>query len=68
MAALVASLTKRPARIVYTKDDDMKYTGKRHPFKAFYKIAFTDRGVLQGVDVQLYFQRWMHAGSFGGRF
>src|SRR6185369_10413757 len=31
MASLVAQKTRRPARIVYNKDDDMHATGKRHP-------------------------------------
>ncbi|SVB63086.1 uncharacterized protein METZ01_LOCUS215940, partial [marine metagenome] len=31
MAALVAHKLKRPARVVFSKDDDMKTTGKRHP-------------------------------------
>src|ERR1019366_498199 len=35
MAALLAACTHRPVRFVYSKDDDMRYTGKRHPFKAF---------------------------------
>src|SRR6185436_6875945 len=30
MAALVAQLTKRPARLMLSKDDDMRFTGKRH--------------------------------------
>ncbi|MFL5785049.1 MAG: molybdopterin cofactor-binding domain-containing protein, partial [Bacteriovoracaceae bacterium] len=39
-AALVAHKTKRPARLILTKDDDMKITGKRHPFEADYKVSF----------------------------
>ena len=54
MAAVVAHLTGRPARIIYTKDDDMKFTGKRHPFKAFYKIAFDSNGCLHALDVRLF--------------
>src|SRR3954463_14035302 len=54
MAALVAAHTRRPVRFVYSKDDDMRYTGKRHPFKAFYKVGFDDAGRITAVDVQLY--------------
>ncbi|HUO10991.1 MAG TPA: xanthine dehydrogenase molybdopterin binding subunit [Phycisphaerae bacterium] len=54
MAAVVAHLTGRPARIIYTKDDDMKFTGKRHPFKAFYKVAFDDNGCLHALDLRLF--------------
>lgn len=54
MAGLVALLTQRPARVVLSKDDDMKFTGKRHPFKSIYKVAYDDQGVIQALDVQLY--------------
>lgn len=54
MAALVAHKTKRPARIVYNKDDDMMYTGGRHPFQNNYKVAFTDEGMITALKVDLY--------------
>lgn len=54
MAALVATKTKRPARIVYTKDDDMQATGKRHPFQNRYKVAFTSQGEITALDVQMF--------------
>jgi xanthine dehydrogenase large subunit len=54
MAALVARKTGRPARFVYSKDDDMRYTGKRHPFKAFYKAGFSEGGRLTALDVKLF--------------
>ena len=54
MAALVAHKLKRPARVVFSKDDDMKTTGKRHPFLIEYKAAFTDEGRVTGLEVQLY--------------
>lgn len=54
IAALVAHKLKRPARIAYTKDDDMKYTGKRHPFQNHYKVAFTSEGMITGLELRLY--------------
>src|SRR5688500_18265804 len=54
MAALLARHTRRPVRFVYSKDDDMRYTGKRHPFKAFYKAACDDAGRLLALDARLY--------------
>ena len=54
MAAVAAKITGRPARIIYTKDDDMKNTGKRHPFKAFYKVAFDALGFIHAIDIRLY--------------
>lgn len=54
MAALAAHRLKRPARIVLSKDDDMKVTGKRHPFKNFYEVAFDDDGRILGLRLKLY--------------
>jgi len=54
MAGLVALKTKRPARIVYIKDDDMKYTGKRHPFQNDYKVSFDDEGVITALRVKYF--------------
>jgi len=54
MAALVATITKRPARITLTVDDDMKTTGKRHEFFNKYKVAFTDEGLITALKVELY--------------
>lgn len=53
-AALAAQATGKPARFVYNKDDDMRFTGKRHPFKCFYKAAFNDEGLITAVDFELY--------------
>ncbi|MES2529085.1 MAG: molybdopterin cofactor-binding domain-containing protein [Bdellovibrionota bacterium] len=52
-AALVAHKLKRPARIILTKDDDMKITGKRHPFEAEYKVSFDETGKISGLKVLL---------------
>ncbi|HEY9757015.1 MAG TPA: xanthine dehydrogenase molybdopterin binding subunit [Oculatellaceae cyanobacterium] len=54
MASLVALKTKRPARIIYNKDDDMKYTGKRHSFQNDYKVGFDEQGRILAVKAHLY--------------
>ncbi len=54
MAALVASKTGRPARVVYNKDDDMRYTGKRHPFLNRYTVGYTRDGVITALRVDHY--------------
>jgi xanthine dehydrogenase large subunit len=53
-AALAAYHTKRPARFVFTKDDDMRFTGKRHPFESHYTVGFDHAGHITALDVQLY--------------
>jgi xanthine dehydrogenase large subunit len=54
LAALVAFKTKRRARIVYTKDQDMRVTGKRHPYQARYKVAFTVDGTITALKVDFH--------------
>jgi xanthine dehydrogenase large subunit len=54
MAALAAHKLKRPARIILTKDEDMKTTGKRHPFKNFYEVGFDHDGKILALKVHLY--------------
>ena len=54
MAAMLAAKTRRPVRFVYSKDDDMRYTGKRHPFKAFYKCGFNSDGQITSIEARLY--------------
>ncbi|MEO0586248.1 MAG: xanthine dehydrogenase molybdopterin binding subunit [Planctomycetota bacterium] len=54
MAALLAKRTGRAVRFRYGKDDDMRFTGKRHPFKSFYRAGYTRDGVLTALDVRLY--------------
>ena len=54
IAALVAHLTKHPARVAYTKDDDMIITGKRHPFQNHYRVGFDGDGRIVALKVDLY--------------
>ncbi|HSP15182.1 MAG TPA: xanthine dehydrogenase molybdopterin binding subunit [Thermoanaerobaculia bacterium] len=54
MAALVAQKTRRPARLVYNKDDDMHVTGKRHPFHNRYRIGFRRSGEIVAAKFDLY--------------
>jgi len=54
IAGIVAHTTKRPARVVYSKDDDMCVTGGRHPFQNDYKVGFSSDGVITGLKAELY--------------
>lgn len=53
-AGLVALKTKRPARLVLSKDEDMQTTGKRHGFQNDYAVAFDENGQIQGVEIHLF--------------
>ena len=53
-AALVAHKMKRPARVAISKDDDMRITGKRHPFKTHYHVGFDQDGKICGIKMKLF--------------
>src|SRR5207249_800882 len=54
LAAVAARLLNRPARFVISKDDDMRTTGKRHPFKSFYRVGYSDDGTITALDLKLF--------------
>jgi len=54
IVGLVALKTKRAARIVLSKDDDMIMTGKRNPFQNDYTVGFDNDGRILSLDVQLF--------------
>lgn len=54
MAALALYLTKRPCAMILERNDDIKITGKRHPYKTFYKIGFDDDGIIKSFYVDMY--------------
>jgi xanthine dehydrogenase large subunit len=54
LAALVALKTRRPARIVFTNDQDMAITGKRHPYQTRYRVSFTSEGLITGLQTDFY--------------
>jgi xanthine dehydrogenase large subunit len=54
MAALVARKTGRSARVIYNKDDDMRVTGKRHPYLSNWEVGFGDDGRIHALRVAYY--------------
>jgi xanthine dehydrogenase large subunit len=54
LAALVAAKTGRAARLIYSKDDDMCSTGKRHAYRAEWEVGFDDEGHILAYKVQFY--------------
>ena len=54
LAALVAHKTRRPARIVYPRDVDMRITGKRHPYLSNYRVGFSSDGRIEALSIDLY--------------
>ena len=53
MAALGARATGRPVKVWLNRDQDMAYTGKRHPFWGRYDAGFDTEGRLLALKVEL---------------
>ncbi|WP_043525824.1 xanthine dehydrogenase molybdopterin binding subunit [Litchfieldella xinjiangensis] len=51
IAAIIARRTGRTTRIRLPRAEDMRATGKRHPFHNRYRLGFDDQGVLLGGDI-----------------
>ncbi len=54
LAGLAAWHCKRPVEIVLSRSQDMRMTGKRHPYSADYKIGLNSRGKILCYDVSFY--------------
>ena len=53
IAALGARITGRPCKLRLDRDEDFAATGKRHDFRADWRIGFDDAGRLAAYDVML---------------
>ncbi|MGM0534821.1 MAG: xanthine dehydrogenase molybdopterin binding subunit [Pseudomonadota bacterium] len=53
IAALVARRTGRSTRLRLPRAEDMRVTGKRHPFHNRYRLGVDDAGVIQGGELTL---------------
>ncbi|GAA0556345.1 xanthine dehydrogenase molybdopterin binding subunit [Halomonas salifodinae] len=51
IAALVARRTGRAAKLRLPRAEDMRATGKRHPFHNRYRLGIDDQGVLVGGEI-----------------
>ena len=54
LAALAAQHTLRPVELVLSRSEDMRMTGKRHPYVAFYKMGLSADGVILAYEVSFY--------------
>jgi xanthine dehydrogenase large subunit len=53
IAAVLSWKTKRPVKLRLPRDDDMRATGKRHPFLIRYDVGFDNEGKILGLDLML---------------
>ncbi len=51
IAAVLALKSRKPVKLRLPRDDDMRATGKRHPFFFRYDIGFDDDGAIKGLDL-----------------
>jgi len=54
MAALGALKTGRPVKVWLNRDQDMMWTGKRHPFKTRFDVGFSTDGQLLALEAELF--------------
>ncbi|MCF6353108.1 MAG: molybdopterin-dependent oxidoreductase [Cyclobacteriaceae bacterium] len=54
MAALGAQLLHIPVKVILHRMDDMRMTGKRHPYSADYKIGLSKDHKILGYEVTFY--------------
>ena len=48
------SSLQKPVRCTLDRDEDMMITGTRHPFLFKYKVAFSQEGLIKGLEVHIY--------------
>ncbi len=53
MAALGAFVCRKPVQVKLNRDEDMRATGKRHPFTSLWKVAYDNEGRILAYDIQL---------------
>ncbi len=54
MAALASSRTNSPVKLILSRPDDMRITGKRHPYSADFKLGADKEGRLIAYEVTFY--------------
>lgn len=54
MCAALAWITKRPVKLVFSREEDMVCMTKRHPGKVRYRSAVTKDGVIRAVEVDYF--------------
>lgn len=54
LCAVAALKTGKPVRWQLDRDEDMRVTGKRHPFLARYRAGYDADGMLHALDVKLF--------------
>ena len=54
MAAMAAVGLQRPVQVVLSRTEDMRMTGKRHPYKQDYKLGLSSDGKILAYELSLF--------------
>lgn len=54
LAALAATKLGRPVKVILRRHEDMRWTGKRHPYSADFKLGLKSDGTLIAYEVFFY--------------
>lgn len=54
MTALAAFKLKRPVKLILNRQEDIRMTGKRHPYSSDFKIGLTKDGKILAYEVHFY--------------
>jgi len=54
MAALAAFKLKKPVKLILRRDEDIRMTGKRHPYSSDFKIGLSKEGQILAYQVTFY--------------
>ncbi|KAF4449494.1 putative xanthine dehydrogenase [Fusarium austroafricanum] len=52
--ALAAQKASRPVRMMLNRDEDITFSGQRHPFQSHWKVGFDKDGKIQVLDIDIY--------------
>ncbi|EXL63217.1 hypothetical protein FOCG_01579 [Fusarium oxysporum f. sp. radicis-lycopersici 26381] len=52
--ALAAQKTSRPVRMMLNRDEDIAFSGQRHPFQSKWKVGVDEQGKIQVLDIDIY--------------
>lgn len=62
-AALLATLTSRPVKMTYTREQSMRESYKRHPYKMHYKIGLDAEARIQAIKIDILADGGSYAGQ-----
>ncbi|MFA5833283.1 MAG: molybdopterin cofactor-binding domain-containing protein [Bacteroidota bacterium] len=54
LCALAATKLRRPVKLILHRQDDMRMTGKRHPYSSDFKIGLKNDGTILAYEVTFY--------------